>query len=116
MPPRDWRLRVDDILDAIHKIDVYTRSMTLEDFAQDSRTIDAVVRNLEIIGEASRHLDEPVLRAAPEIPWDKIRGLRNVVAHEYFGVDVGIIWQTARHDLPPLEAPLRRLIETQAER
>lgn len=113
MPRRDWRLRIDDILEAITRIDTYTRGMTEDAFAQDSRTIDAVVRNLEIIGEASGQLDEAVLRAAPEIPWGKMRGLRNVVAHEYFGVDVGIIWHTARNDLPPLEAPLRRLLATQ---
>jgi uncharacterized protein with HEPN domain len=113
VPPRDWRLRIDDILEAINRIDAYTRGMTEETFAQDSRTIDAVVRNLEIIGEASRHIDETVLRDAPEIPWDKMRGLRNVVAHAYFGVDVGIIWHTARNDLPPLDAPLRRLLEKQ---
>ena len=98
MPPGDWRLRIDDILEAISRIDAYTRGMTAETFGQDSRTIDAVVRNLETIGEASRH---------------KMRGLRNVVAHEYFGVDVGIIWHTVKNDLPPLEAPLRRLLGTQ---
>lgn len=113
MPPRDWRLRIDDILEAITRIDAYTRGMTQEAFATDSRTIDAVVRNLEIVGEASSHVDDAILRAAPEVPWDKMRGLRNVVAHEYFGVDVGIIWHTARNDLPPLEAPLRRLLATQ---
>jgi uncharacterized protein with HEPN domain len=114
VPPRDWRLRVEDILEAVSRIAAYTRGMTPEAFAADSRTVDAVVRNLEIIGEAAGHIDEAVLRAAPEIPWDKMRGLRNVVAHEYFGVDAGIIWHTVRNDLPPLEGPLRRLLERQA--
>ncbi len=111
MPPREWRLRVEDILEAITRIETYTRDMTEDAFVNDSKTIDAVVRNLEIIGEASCHIEDPILQAAPEVPWDKMRGLRNVVAHEYFGVDVGIIWQTVKNDLPPLEAPLRRLLE-----
>jgi len=111
VPPRDWRLRVEDILEAINKIDAYTRGMTEESFAGDSKTVDAVIRNLEIIGEASRHFDDSVLAATPQLPWDKMRGLRNVVAHEYFGVDVAIIWHTAKNDLPPLEAPLRRLLD-----
>jgi uncharacterized protein with HEPN domain len=109
--PRAWRLRVEDILEAITRIETYTRGMTDAAFVADSKTIDAVVRNLEIIGEASCHIDDEVLHAAPGIPWDKMRGLRNVVAHEYFGVDVGIIWQTVRNDLPPLREPLRRLLE-----
>lgn len=86
--------------------------MTETAFAADSKTTDAVIRNLEIIGEASCHIDDDVLLAAPEIPWGKMRGLRNVGAHEYFGVDVGIIWQTVQSDLPPLEAPLRQLLTT----
>jgi uncharacterized protein with HEPN domain len=113
VPPRDWRLRIEDILEAINRIDTYTRGMTHESFAGDSKTIDAVVRNLEIIGEASSHVEDAILRAAPEVPWDKMRGLRNVVAHEYFGVDVAIIWHTVRNDLPPLDVPLRRLLSTQ---
>jgi uncharacterized protein with HEPN domain len=113
VPPRDWRLRIDDIIEAIGKIDAYTSGMTQEAFAQDSKTIDAVVRNLEVIGEASCHIEEEVLRAAPEVPWGKMRGLRNVVAHEYFGVDVAIIWHTARNDLPRLQIALQRLVDDQ---
>jgi uncharacterized protein with HEPN domain len=103
-------MRVEDILESLERISSYTHEMTQDVFVSDSRTFDAVVRNLEIIGEAARHVDEAVLQAAPEIPWDTMRGMRNVVAHEYFGVDPSIIWQTVRHDLPPLEAPLRRLL------
>ena len=108
MPPRDWRLRIEDILEAINRIDTYTRGMTHEGFAGDSKTIDAVVRNLEVIGEASSHVEDTILRAAPDVPWDKMRGLRNVLAHEYFGVDVDIIWHTVRNDLTsPRTTPCR---------
>ena len=76
--------------------------MTPAEFCTDSKTIDAVVRNLIVIGEASRHIPESIEQRHPEVPWSTMRGIRNVVVHEYFGVDAGIVWETARHDLPPL--------------
>ena len=76
--------------------------MTLNAFRADDRTVDAVVRNLIVLGEASRHIPEDVEQRHPEVPWDRMRGIRNVVVHEYFGVDAEILWETARHDLPPL--------------
>jgi hypothetical protein len=84
--------------------------MTSDAFRADEKTVDAVVRNLVVIGEASRHIPEDVEQRHPGIPWDKMRGIRNVVAHEYFGVDAGILWETARHDLPPLRPLLERLL------
>jgi uncharacterized protein with HEPN domain len=110
MPVRDWKARLQDITDAIAKIDRYTRGMTSDTFRADEKTVDAVVRNLIVIGEASRHIPEDVERRHPEVPWDKMRGIRNVVVHEYFGVDAEILWETARHDLPPLRPLLERLL------
>ena len=76
--------------------------MTPAEFCTDSKTIDAVVRNLIVIGEASRHIPESIEQRHPEVPWRTMRGIRNVVVHEYFGVDAEIVWETPRHDLPPL--------------
>lgn len=110
MPYSDWRLRLEDILEAIAKIERYTAGMTFENFGADEKTVDAVLRNLEVIGEAARHVPENVRQEFLDIPWDKMRGIRNVVIHEYFGVSLPIIWQTIKHDLPPLVAPLRNLL------
>ena len=110
MPVRDWKARLQDITEAIAKIDRYTRGMPADAFRADEKTVDAVVRNLVVIGEASRHIPEDVEQHHPEIPWDKMRGIRNVVVHEYFGVDAEILWETARHDLPPLRPLLERLL------
>lgn len=110
MPARDWKARLQDIVEAIGKIDRYTRGMTSDAFRADEKTVDAVVRNLVVIGEASRHIREDVEQRRPEIPWDKMRGIRNVVVHECFGVDAEILWETARHDLPPLCPLLERLL------
>jgi len=105
MPSREWRLRLEDMLEAIERIARYTSGMDLTRFANDDKTVDAVVRNLEVIGEAARNTPDEVTRQHSEIPWEKMRGIRNLLVHEYFGVDVSIVWLTITGDLPPL-APL----------
>ena len=109
MPERDWRLRINDIAFAIDKIERYTVDMTLADFQADERTVDAVLRNFEVIGEAARNVPEDVTNANPNIPWAKMRALRNVVAHAYFGVNLPIIWETIVRRLPELRAALESL-------
>ena len=109
MPPRDWRLRVDDILDAITRIETYVTGLSFEQFQADQKTVDAVVRNLEVIGEAVRHLTTERADLPADIPWADIAGMRSVLIHGYFGVDLSIIWHTVTHDLPPLKRGLHRL-------
>jgi uncharacterized protein with HEPN domain len=109
MPERDLRLRIDDIAVAIDKIERYTVNMTLADFQADERTVDAVLRNFEVIGEAVRKLPGHVTEANPNIPWAKMCALRNVVAHAYFGVNLPIIWETIVRRLPELKAALESL-------
>ena len=102
---RDWRFRVRDILAAVNAVAAYTDGMTYEEFAADARTRDAVVRNLMTLGESVRWIPDVVLSRHPAVPWRTMRGMRNVVVHEYFGIDDAILWETVRGDLPPL-APL----------
>lgn len=102
MSPRDWTLRVEDILEAIGRITQYTAGMTQETFRADQKTIDAVIRNIEIIGEAARHVPEDVVTRYSHLPWAEMRGMRNVLIHEYFLVSVPILWQTVTQNLPPL--------------
>lgn len=106
MPKRDPELLVEDILTAIRKIDRYTTGMDQEAFRQDEKTVDAVVRNLEILGEAARQLPEDVAARYPNVSWHQIAGLRNRIVHDYFGLDLDLIWQIIRHDLPALQAGL----------
>ncbi|MEI6724629.1 MAG: DUF86 domain-containing protein [Actinomycetes bacterium] len=108
---RDWRFRVRDILAAVRAIEAYTEGMTFEEFAADSRTVDAVVRNLMTIGESTRWIPEPIKDAHREVPWRTLRGMRNVVVHEYFGVDSEILWETVRTDLPPLAPTLEAILQ-----
>jgi uncharacterized protein with HEPN domain len=107
---RDWRFRVRDVLAALRAIADYTDGMTFDEFVGDARTVDAVVRNLMTMGESIRWIPEPILDAHPDVPWRTLRGVRNVVVHEYFGVDPAILWQTVRGDLPPLEVRLEAVL------
>ncbi len=109
MPPREWRVRVSDIVDAAERALGYVQGLTFERFAADLRTVDAVSYAIVVVGEAAKAVPEAIMLAAPEVPWADIRGMRNKVAHEYFGVDVKVLWQTVREDLPPLLVTLRGL-------
>jgi len=109
---RDWRFRVRDILAALDAIAAYTEGMTFAAFVADARTRDAVVRNLMTMGESVRWIPEVILDAHPEVPWRTMRGVRNVVVHEYFGIDDAILWETVRGDLPPLTEPLETVLRS----
>lgn len=103
---RDWRLYCDDILESCEKIRRYVAGMTYETFVADDRTRDAVIPNIEIIGEAAKRLPDDVIARAPEVPWRKVRGMRDVVAHGYFGLDSKLVWNTATTKIDEIERAL----------
>ena len=111
MPPRKWDLRIRDILASIERIKEYTRNLDFEQFRSDTKTFDAVVRNFEIIGEAAAHVPEEIVANHPEIPGQDMRDMRNVLAHEYFGINENIVWNTIQDDLLPLVPQLKSLLE-----
>lgn len=100
--PRDYRLYLEDILEAIARIERYTSGVDFALFSADEMRVDAVVRNLEIIGEAAKHVPQPQRDLTPAVEWRKIAGLRDVVAHQYFGVNLTIIWDVVEHRLRDL--------------
>jgi uncharacterized protein with HEPN domain len=104
---RDWRILIDDILEAIAKIQAYAQDMSQDDFAEDQRTIDAVVRNFIVIGEASGSMPPEVAELHHDIPWRLMRDMRNFAVHHYWGVDAQILWKTIREDLPQLVPQLK---------
>jgi uncharacterized protein with HEPN domain len=109
--PRDSKVYLEDILASAAKIRAYIGGMTREQFAQDGRTFDAVVRNLEIIGEAVKQLPEAVRSEAPDIEWQKIAGLRDILIHGYSRVDLEIVWDVVTNKLPEFEPKIRTLSE-----
>jgi len=111
MPPRDWRLRLEDILDAIAKIQTYIEGMSFEEFTADTKTLDAIIRNLTIIGEAARHVPAEIQERYRDVPWREMQGMRNIVVHEYHGVSPFIIWRTATYNLLPLPEMLNAILK-----
>lgn len=112
MPPRDWRVRIDDALQAARRIRRYSEGMSLETLKTDERTADAILKNFVVIGESARHVPEEIQRRYPAIPWDSMRDMRNVVVHEYFGLSVEMVWQTVSQDIPALIEALELVQDT----
>lgn len=109
MSKRRAKLYLDDINDSISKIEGYIIGLDFEKFSGDFKTIDAVVRNLEIIGEAVNNLPEEIKSQNPEISWKEAVGMRNKILHEYFGVDESILWKTITEDLPIFKEQIVKL-------
>ena len=97
---RTYVLYLKDILEAIERIESYVKGFTFEQFAKSTLVIDAVVRNFEIIGEATKNIPEEIKRENPLIKWKEMAGMRDKLAHEYFGVDIDILWKTSINRLP----------------
>lgn len=108
---RDHRLYIEDILESINKIEKYTKGMSFEKFSKDEKTIDAVVRNFEIIGEATRQLDSGIKKKYSDIEWKSMIAFRNVIAHEYFGIDMEIMWDIIQTNIPPLKQKIQNLLQ-----
>ena len=113
MPHRKWDLRIKDMIASIERIMAYTSGLDFEQFQSDRKTLDAVVRNFEIIGEAASHVPAEIVADYSKIPWQDIRDMRNLMIHEYFGINEKIVWHTIQKDLPPLIAQLKEILKNQ---
>lgn len=108
---RNWKMRIEDILEAIEAIEQFTAGLDLEAFEADPMRVSAVLYNFVVIGEAERHVPPEVEARYPSVPWAKMRGMRNVLVHNYPTVDLAIVWETAHDHLPPLVPVLREILE-----
>ena len=108
---REYKTYLKDILKAINKIEKYTLNLSFEDFTQNPLIQDGVIRNLEIIGEAIKNIPDDVKKANPEVEWKKIAGLRDILIHAYFGIDVNIIWDIVKNKIPALKGKISQMLE-----
>ncbi len=111
MSERSYRLYVNDILESINRIDNYTADFGYDDFIKNDLVRDAVLRNLEVIGEAAKSIPDDVREEYSDVPWKRIIGLRNIVIHEYFGVDFENIWKIIKENIPEVKPYIERILE-----
>lgn len=99
-----------DILNAINEIDEFTAGMSFDVFEEDRKTINAVIRSLEVLGEATKHIPTSFRNKHPDIPWSKMAGMRDVLIHNYMGVDLMTVWKVVQERLPEIRTMLEKLV------
>jgi len=102
---------IQDILDSINDIEHFVHGMTFHEFKIDRKTANAVVRSIEIIGEASKKIPKSIRDSQPDIPWKKMAGIRDKLTHEYFGIDLEIIWKVATEEIYMLKPGIQHILE-----
>lgn len=111
MSERAPHILIGDMLEAVKRIQAYTEGMSFDDFMQDRKTADAVLPNLQVLGEAANRVPEEVREQANDIEWQRIIRSRHIVVHHYFGIDYEIVWRIVEVHLPPLHASLEVLAD-----
>ena len=109
MSKREPILLLEDIIESIQKIKIYTSGLSLDDFLKDDKTIDAVIRNFEIIGEASNRIPDEIRDKFQLVNWHRIRGFRNRIVHDYMGIDYEIVWEIIEKDLEELKNKIQQI-------
>lgn len=109
---RDQRLFLEDIVACCDKIGRYTIGLTFEQFSKDEKGIDAVARNLEVMGEATKRLSDDIRSRFPDVPWRKMAGLRDIIVHNYFGIDIQLLWDIVQKDVPVARLKVAAIIAT----
>lgn len=112
---RDFKLYIADIIQCCDRIDEYVIEHTFESFSDDYKTIDAVARNLEIIGEAVKNIPKEMLALRPEIEWSDVARFRDVIAHQYFHVKLTVIWDVINNELDGIRAAASELLDNASE-
>jgi uncharacterized protein with HEPN domain len=108
--PRDYKVSLDDILEAVDRIETYTAGMDRVQFSADRKTVDAVVRNLEVIRQAAKNIPPEIRALSSHVPWSKIAGMRDILIHAYFGIDIEIIWDVIQNKLTDLKVAVETLL------
>ena len=110
---RDYLLFLEDILNAIEKIEIYTKELSFEDFCANSMAADAVIRNFEVIGEATNNVLEKIKKKYPNVEWKEATGFRNVLIHDYFGIDLESVWDTIKNNIPSFKRHIAEVLKAE---
>lgn len=113
---RDFNLYFEDMLTSMLRIEEYIGNMEFKDFKMNYMVVDAIIRNFEIIGEASKNIPVEIKNKYPEIPWRKMYSLRNLISHVYFGIDYEMIWEISKNNMPQNIIDIRKIIEIEKNR
>jgi uncharacterized protein with HEPN domain len=111
MKPRNYKDYLKDILEAVNDVHVFIGELTYDEFIKDRKTLNAVVRSIEIIGEASKNIPESVKATYPELPWKQMAGMRDKLIHAYFGVDTETLWKAAKNNIPSLKTLIEEMLK-----
>ena len=113
---RDLRLYFNDILAAMIAAQDFINGMDFNDFLEDDKTNSAVIRKLEIIGEATKHIPDSIRQEYTQVPWRQIAGMRDKLIHDYFGVDYTLVWVTIKDLIPPLQPIIQQILEDMVDK
>ena len=108
---RNYRLYIKDIFEAMSAVQIFVEGMDFDAFVADDKTASAVVRKLEIIGEATKNVPEEIRQKYPQVPWRQMAGMRDQIIHAYFAVDYVVVWDTLKVDIPPLQPIIARILK-----
>jgi uncharacterized protein with HEPN domain len=111
MKSRDYRDFLNDILEAIADIETFINDLSYEEFAKDRKTLNAVVRSLEVIGEAAKNIPDKIKTEYTDVPWKRMTGMRDKLIHGYFGVNTKTLYKAAKDDIPPLKEPIDKILK-----